>query len=381
MVVLLPPVWLALTAGLPGVLLAPVLGGLVQPLLTVAGFGATAMVWMSSLLDRIPHAALYLPPPGWVWLAACYGALIAVAFRHRLRLRHARIAILACLVLLSYLAFVWRRPPPERPQVIFIATGPGNAVLLRSPEGANLLFDAGGPSSNVGERVIASALWALGVRRLDALVLSHADSDHCNGFPDIAERFPIGHVLLPERFGARGVGEAVAATLKDLGDRVIHASAGDRLVLPGMKAQVLWPPRDLPLVKQYSDNELSAVLCVDVGSRVMLTGDFGRRATRLLLRTGADMHADILQVSHHGRPDYAAEAFAEAVSPSLAVIPGGRHAQSPSPYAAHSGELLSTSANGMVRIEVLDSANLAVTTHLDGRHAAIGEDFEEEADP
>ena len=41
-------------------------------------------------------------------------------------------------------------------------------------------------------RSIAPFLWSRGIRRIDDLILSHADLDHFNGVKDLAERFAIG---------------------------------------------------------------------------------------------------------------------------------------------------------------------------------------------
>ena len=87
-------------------------------------------------------------------------------------------------------------PPPSMPvRVVVLDVGQGDATVVVLPGGRALLVDAGGvaplttgpdafdapPGFDIGERVVARALRALGVRRLDGLVLTHGDPDHLLG--------------------------------------------------------------------------------------------------------------------------------------------------------------------------------------------------------
>ena len=72
--------------------------------------------------------------------------------------------------------------------------GQGDATLVELPGASRVLVDTGGtPFGNstfdVGSRVLAPALWARGVRRLDTLVLTHGDPDHIGGAPSVIDDF------------------------------------------------------------------------------------------------------------------------------------------------------------------------------------------------
>ena len=354
-VVLLPAVWLALVAGLPGVLLAPLLGGYAQPLLTTAAFGTRVMDWVSGLLARAPGVVLHVPPPGWAWVALCYAVIAAAAFRATLHLTKRRIACLLLATALAYLGFVWWAAPPPRTRVHALSVGMGNCILVQFADGRNLLFDAGSATQpDVGDRAIVPALRSLGVRRLELVVLSHADSDHYNGFTDLARMIPVGKVAVSGYFGRnRAYNEGVRAILEGDHD-LVPVGAGDRIEgFSDTAIEVLWPPRDMPLARRMSDNELSILMRVrSPDGTVLLTGDFARRSIGMLLGRAPDLKADVLQVPHHGLPDDAAGRLAAAVAPKVALVPGGRRAANPSPYAAHSGRLLATDACGMITVEL-----------------------------
>ena len=83
----------------------------------------------------------------------------------------------------------------------FLAVGHGLAVLIQTPDGHTLLYDCGRLGDpTVGRRIIAPALWARGVNRIDTVFLSHADQDHYDGLPDLLDRFSIGEVRFPPGF-------------------------------------------------------------------------------------------------------------------------------------------------------------------------------------
>ena len=365
--VLMPVVWVTLAAGLPGVLAGAVSGFWAKPLLLVSASGAGVADWLSQALGAIPHVALFVPAPGWAWVALCGLVGIALAYRRALRLKGWRMAALLLLPLVFYLGLVWRAPAPGRTRVTFVAVGEGLCTLVQFPDGKALLFDGGSMSrQRVGERVIAPALWAQGVRRLECVVLSHSDADHYNGILEMARRIPVGRVLVTEYFDREARVAGFAEQVRALVGGVSCIGAGDRIGgFEGAVIEVLWPPRAMAFAHQLTDNELSAVVRIrSSGGAVLLTADIEGRGADMLLARGEDLHADILQVPHQGRVNPAGYRLAKRVQPRVAVISGGRYAPSLSAYAEHSGRLLATKDWGMIVAELEGEGRVAVTTHV-----------------
>ena len=195
---------------------------------------------------------------------------------------------------------------PNRPEVALAdvhAVGHGLAVALRSPAGPVVLYDAGKMSDpRVGRRIIAPTLWAVGVRRIDVLILSHADADHFNGVGDLLDRFAIGSVRIPPGFDdARNPSAArLIAQIRQRGITVATIAAGDSIDLgAGLTLNVVHPrPDDV----NGTDNARCVVLDVEQnGRKLLLTGDLELGGLASLLgRPAPDSPIDAILAPHHG---------------------------------------------------------------------------------
>lgn len=314
------------------------------------------------------------------------------------RLRQRRLgctAVVVALVLLVVLAWLLVQHPCShryergRLSVTFLDVGQGDAMLVSFPQGRLMLLDSGGQPSfklaeemgeslevfsedrpGVGETAVAPYLWRRGIKRLDAIAVSHAHPDHAEGFSDIVRDFEIGEALVgvvapsDENFDRfKRVVEAVHIPLRSL-------ARGRRFAWDGVQIEVLAPFAD-QLQALRSGNDESLVLRLGYGRRTfLLTGDIERKTEARLTAADGELRADVLKVAHHGSRTSSTREFLARVAPHYAVISvaapspfGHPHAETLERLREVNAQVLQTSACGAITVST-DGEDLRVETFV-----------------
>jgi competence protein ComEC len=210
------------------------------------------------------------------------------------------------LALVLWLPLLWPSrglPPPGEAELVVLDVGQGLSVLVRTAR-HSLLYDMGPAQPegfDAGERIGVPSLRALGVRRLDAAVVSHGDNDHAGGFAAVRRAYPMPVAWSPEGSGV---------------EHTRACRAGTQWQWDGVRFRFLHPPEYFP----YLANESSCVLRIETAhGAALLTGDIGQVVERdLLRRDAAALRAEVVLVAHHGS--------GESSDPGFVAATGARHA-------------------------------------------------------
>ncbi|HJZ89901.1 MAG TPA: ComEC/Rec2 family competence protein [Gemmataceae bacterium] len=321
---------IALIAGFILMLLWP-LGPIAAPVAWVAGRSIGLCDDLVQLAERLPGGCWYAGGvPTW-WVIGFYllGSvwLVASAPAHARALPDFRRPFLFPTALAAWalvgLVAGTARPSSDELRVTFLAVDHGACVVIETPDGRVMLYDAGANSGpDVTKRRIAPYLWSRGIRRIDEVFLSHADLDHFNGLPALLDRFPVGQITCTPTFADKptgGVRKALAA-IEGRGTAVRIARAGDRFTAGEVEISVLHPPADGPV---GVENVRSLVLLIrHRGHSLVLTGDLEGLGADMVIRTPI-APVDVLMAPHHGSGDRA-EVLAAWARPRLVVSSQGR---------------------------------------------------------
>jgi competence protein ComEC len=362
-VVMTPFATVALIAGLALLVVDPWIPWLGGFLAKVSDWGIRGMDWCVEFGAGLPGGYWYVPgPPDW-WVIGFYlGVLGVLLFRPEGVIRW-RWAVAGVAWLALGFAVPALRPGSDQLECQILSVGNGSAAVLRVPGGKTVLVDAGhiaGP--RVGARQIAPALWSAGIRRIDAVFISHADVDHFNGLPHLAERFSIGEVFVPPHFAnANHEGVKLACDALRRHDVPIRVCfAGDQFDFGGfVKSQVLHPPADFG----GTDNEQSLVLMVEFcGRRILLPGDLEGAGLRRLMG-GTPQPVDVLVAPHHGSRRANPPELVEWTRPKLVVVSQGRPRSGATleSYRAADIPILTTNEHGAISVRV-DRSGIDVST-------------------
>lgn len=305
--------------------------------------------------ESIPLGHAWLPgPPDW-WLAGLYLAVGLAAAFPRVRPPRRWLAALAVGWVGVWLAAAALPRRDDALRCTFLAVGHGLSAVIELPDGQVLLYDAGQLGSPTGvARSVAGYLWSRGITHVDGVVVSHADLDHFNGLPALADKISIGAVYVsPMMFEENAASTQTLA--KSLAQREIPIqtiTAGDRLrVSAPVAIEVLHPTREGVL---GSDNANSVVLAIDyAGRRILLTGDLETPGLEAVVAE-EPLDCDVLLAPHHGSASSNPRGMAAWSTPESVVISGGYEVdpQVTAAYRAAGAEVLHTAMTGAVTFEV-----------------------------
>jgi competence protein ComEC len=285
-------------------------------------------VWVAETFARVPFAAMDVPSARAETALLAYGLALVPAWlayrrlapatpdrRREPRARAVRRVLVASAAGGTALALVpvtvMPASGPGELEVAFLDVGQGDAILVTTPGGKQVLVD-GGPSGIELARELGTVMphWD---RSLDIILLTHPQEDHVGGLGAVLERFDVGQV-----YGTSAKNSTVSFGAFEDRSNAMALAAGGRFEVDGVRFDVLWPPAG------YSSDEINDTSLVvlmryrDVS--VLLTGDIEVAPQRALLAAG--VAADVLKVPHHGSKTSDPE-FLRGVGAAVAVISAG----------------------------------------------------------
>jgi competence protein ComEC len=205
--------------------------------------------------------------------------------------------------------------------VHFIDVGQGDAIYIKTPNGKNILIDAGNKAK--GHDVVAY-LKKQKVKTIDFMIATHPDADHIGGLDEVLDAFVVKNVYAPK----------VSHTTKAYKDFLL-AVKREKVKIKTAKMGVTLPVGDkliamkfLAPVKSYANSDLnnwSAVLHLKYNKNTFLfTGDVETKSENDMIAKKVLSKVDVLKVSHHGSKTSTSEKFLNAVKPKYAVISAGK---------------------------------------------------------
>ncbi|QDU95641.1 ComEC/Rec2 family competence protein [Lignipirellula cremea] len=297
----------------------------------------------------------------WWWTIVFYvvAACLAILYRRSLPLRW-QAALLAAWAACGLLLTGAAQLAKDRAggfDCTVLAMGHGLSVLLESPDGKRVLYDAGRLGQpQPGARAIAGAVYYTGSTHLDAVILSHADADHYNALPDLLQQVTIREVYVsPVMFQQTSPGLlALRQAILDSGAELKEIKAGDMLEFDcGAMLRCLHPTAE---GVGGSDNANSVVLNLEYAGRsLLLTGDLEEQGMDRLLQSDP-IDCDVTLAPHHGSSGSAPERFATWCRPEWALISGGGGrdlTDSQTGFQAAGAQVLHTAETGAIRIQLL----------------------------
>lgn len=201
--------------------------------------------------------------------------------------------------------------------ITFLDVGQGSGILIRLPNGGNVLID-GGPREG-GAEVVAD-LQRLGVSELDAVVVSHADEDHAGGLIDVVGSLPVSTVYDSGYPHTTQTYADLLGAVETSGARYVETRTGERMDLdPEVNLEFLHPDE-----LKEGTNESSLALRLAYGEfSAQFVGDLGVEQEAELVASGGLSPVTLLEVGHHGSAGSSSSEFLRVLAPEVSVVQVG----------------------------------------------------------
>ncbi|MGL6194803.1 MAG: ComEC/Rec2 family competence protein, partial [Thermoguttaceae bacterium] len=405
-----PLLWIPLTFALINGFATIIFAWVSPPLAILSGYLASyGFSLLQGLLDffhSIPGGHFWFPAPSKWWLLGFYVPIAFFTLFPQLSPRKKYLLIgLAIWCLIGWCSgYVrdWERNFSNRLEVRVLSVGHGSSILIVTPDGKVVVYDSGSFSKpGIGVNALSASLWNLGKTKIDALFISHPDTDHYNAVFELANRFRFGKVYVSPFFLKKGGKELtdLKTLLEKNGIKIVVVEAGSEPQLSSRtNFSVLHPefgkqsednaykyeykadkaekaqetdyfsvnPNSVAFDAEtsgifydnFNSNSTSLVLLVEHESkRILFTGDIetNKMSVPVLFLDNEPIKCDVMLVPHHGGNSNLTEPLLKWANPNTVIISGGKFTYKPSFVEAlkiRGFEVYHTLTDGCVQIRV-----------------------------
>jgi beta-lactamase superfamily II metal-dependent hydrolase len=271
------------------------------------------------------------------------------------------------LLLLAFVAILFWTEYRSSEKLLTISVldvGQGDAILIESPTGTQVLFDAGPPNKILSQ---LAKVMSPTDRSLDMIFLTHPDQDHIGGILDVLENYTVSYIFESGTSSDSQTFKNFKNLVKEKNIKDVLAKKGTRIDLgAGAYLEILFPDRD---VSSWETNAGSIVARVVYGENsVMLTGDAPVETENIILSENSpeSLQSDILKLGHHGSKTSTSSDFLKAVNPDYGIISVGLNNK----YKHPSTNILSSLTNFGVQVFRTDQDGI-IEVKLDGKDEDI----------
>lgn len=288
----------------------------IKPILSI-------LIKISQICSKLPFSNILVVTP-YMFNVISYYAIILYCIKSK---KNNKCKIIICLlivlILTNFIIYIF----PQKLRIFFIDVGQGDSTLIITPDKKTVLIDGGGSDSfDVGEKVLLPYLLDRRILKIDYVLISHFDTDHCGGILTIMEKVKVKNIIISEQAEHSENYERFKKLMIHKKIRLIEVKKGDKIKIGRYSEfKILFPTSRLLSENPLNNNSIVAQFNYN-NFKMLFTGDIEKLAEQQILKTEkAEIRADILKVAHHGSKTSSIPEFIKAVRPKIALIGVGKN--------------------------------------------------------
>lgn len=205
-------------------------------------------------------------------------------------------------------------------KIYFIDVGQGDSTLIVTPKNKKILIDGGEGKTNV----LFQYLLDRRINKIDYIIISHFDSDHCNGLIEIIEKMRVENIVMSKQSKESEEYKKILEIIKQKNIKVSSVKAEDKIIIEkNLYIKILNPAEKFEF-QDLNNNAIVAKL-VYKNFSMLFTGDIEKTEENLAKKYKNELKSTILKVAHHGSKTSTSEEFLKYVEPQIALIGVGEN--------------------------------------------------------
>lgn len=279
---------------------------------------------IANWFSNIEISKIYVITPQIISIVAYYLICAAIILKQKNR----KIIVIIMLTVLIVNFF----PTQKKLRINFIDVGQGDSTLIRTETNKVILIDSGGSTASssfdVGNKVLLPYLLDRRIKKINFIIVSHFDADHCQAFETVIDNINVEKVVVCKQSMITQEYLNIINKCKKENIKIIVVERGDKLKIDKRTEFEILHPGERFLDDGKGGLNANAIVCkmnykLDNGKvfSILFTGDIEVEAEKELEQVyGKKLKADILKIAHHGSKTSSREEFIKLVAPKIALI-------------------------------------------------------------
>lgn len=287
----------------------------IKPLLIVLDLSLSVIKSVTNFCAKIPLSKVYVTTNR-VFIVLLIYSVIWIITKKRKKI----IPILISIVIILNISIgMYKTNIKEELTINFIDVGQGDSSIIRY-KGKTIMLDTGGSANSsydIGKNLLHRYLLNQNIHKINYMMLSHLDADHCQGGIFILKNMKVENLIICKQAEDSNLYQEITSICNEKKINIIYVQKGNKINIQNLKIEILHPEENL-----ISENPLNnnAIVCKMTfhNTKILFTGDIEKIAENKLKKE--DIKADILKVGHHGSKTSTTQEFLDKVSPQIALI-------------------------------------------------------------
>ena len=304
----------------------------ISPLLSYANMLFHWLSLISDFLVKIPFSIVCFGKPTFFVMTFLFIAIFFVLVSFEMNKK--KLILPSCIFLMIILISQYNiNRLSSSGEITYVDVGQGDSIFIQLPyNGGNYLIDTGGILSfqkkpwqmkesefDTGKDVLLPFLKSKGIRKLDKLILTHADYDHIGGSKAILENIPVESIIMPIGQSTE-FGKFDWLNQKEIDSIKLNVEEGDSWIVGENTFRVIHPE-----VSNGDKNSSCIVLYALLnGNKFLFTGDADLAAEEEML-SKYELNVDVLKAAHHGSKTSTGKTFLKSLNPKVSIISVGEN--------------------------------------------------------